>query len=218
MTTMDAIAALDLDAIKVKLMHKESGEGWSLDKANATEIEYKRFLIMQKLYPQESIAPLFDVDIFWHYHILDTLKYADDCQAVFGHFLHHFPYLGLRGEDDELAHAAQGSRARELYQLTFGSDYPPADDAQARDDHAATLLQGAWSATLPLAAGASAPLGAWSATLPLKNATAAPLGAWSATLPLRPAQAGAWSAASPRAGNPPTIGYNLNRPGLSLAS
>ena len=25
------IAELDLDPIKVKLMHKESGEGWSLD-------------------------------------------------------------------------------------------------------------------------------------------------------------------------------------------
>ena len=32
-----AIADLNLDPIKVKLMHRESGEGWSLEKANAVE-------------------------------------------------------------------------------------------------------------------------------------------------------------------------------------
>ncbi|MCL6482908.1 MAG: hypothetical protein I4O49_01810, partial [Janthinobacterium lividum] len=41
-----AIADLNLEAIKVKLMHRESGEGWSLEKANAVEFEYRRFLIL----------------------------------------------------------------------------------------------------------------------------------------------------------------------------
>ncbi|MBJ7311814.1 glycine-rich domain-containing protein [Rugamonas sp. CCM 8940] len=117
------IAALDLEPIKVKLMHAESGEGWSLDQVNAVEFEYRRFLYLMKTYPQEQTAPLFDVDIFWHYHILDTMKYAADCQAVFGYFLHHFPYLGLRGEDDEAAHHRVGERMRELYEATFGDSY-----------------------------------------------------------------------------------------------
>ena len=38
-----AIADLDLEPIKVKLMHLESGEGWSLEKVNAIEFEYRRF-------------------------------------------------------------------------------------------------------------------------------------------------------------------------------
>ncbi|WP_317203976.1 glycine-rich domain-containing protein [Janthinobacterium sp.] len=118
-----AIAELDLDAIKVKLMHKESGEGWSLEKANAMEFEYRRFLILMKKYPTENAAPLFDVDIFWHYHILDTMKYAVDCEAIFGHFLHHFPYVGLRGEADLEAHQQVGARMKELYETTFGEDY-----------------------------------------------------------------------------------------------
>jgi hypothetical protein len=63
------------------------------------------------------------VDTFWHYHILDTLKYAEDCQAVFGYFLHHFPYLGLRGEEDLLAHERVGERMRVLYEDTFGEAY-----------------------------------------------------------------------------------------------
>lgn len=117
------IAALDLDPIKVKLMHEESGEGWTRAYADAVEFEYRRFLYLVKKFPHEQTAPLFDVDIFWHYHILDTIKYAADCEAVFGYFLHHFPYVGLRGEDDLEAHHRVGERMRELYEQTFDEDY-----------------------------------------------------------------------------------------------
>ncbi|GJI88295.1 glycine-rich domain-containing protein [Duganella hordei] len=120
---MNAIDALDLEPIKVKLMHKESGEGWSLERANAIEFEYRRFLFLMKMFPAEQAAPLVDVDTFWHYHILDTMKYAADCDAVFGQFLHHFPYIGLRGEDDLAAHESMGLRMKELYEATFGEDY-----------------------------------------------------------------------------------------------
>ncbi|WP_229257530.1 glycine-rich domain-containing protein [Duganella callida] len=120
---MDVIAALDLEPIKVKLMHEASGEGWTLERANAVEFEYRRFLYLMKKFPNEQTAPLDDVDTFWHYHILDTLKYAADCDAVFGYFLHHFPYIGLRGEDDEAAHIRVGKRMQELYEATFGEDY-----------------------------------------------------------------------------------------------
>ena len=118
-----AIAELDLEPIKVKLMHEESGEGWTLERANAIEFEYRRFLVLMKKYPHEQTAPLVDVDTFWHYHILDTMKYAADCDAMFGYFLHHFPYIGLRGEDDVAAHQRLGERMKELYQATFGEAY-----------------------------------------------------------------------------------------------
>lgn len=117
------IAALDLDPIKVKLMHEESGEGWSLAYADAVEFEYRRFLYLAKKFPLEQAAPCFDVDVFWHYHILDTMKYAADCETVFGYFLHHFPYLGLRGDQDLEAHHRVGERMRELYEHTFGEQY-----------------------------------------------------------------------------------------------
>jgi hypothetical protein len=64
-----------------------------------------------------------DVDNFWHYHILDTKKYAVDCHNVFGYFLHHFPYVGMRGEEDEQALHRMGDRMRTLYEETFGQDY-----------------------------------------------------------------------------------------------
>jgi hypothetical protein len=127
--SFQAIADLDLEPIKVKLMHEESGEGWTLQKANAVEFEYRRFLYLMKTFPHEQTAPLFDVDIFWHYHILDTMKYAADCDVVFGYFLHHFPYIGLRGEDDEAAHHRVGERMKELYEATFGEGYLRAEAA-----------------------------------------------------------------------------------------
>ncbi|HEY8099535.1 MAG TPA: glycine-rich domain-containing protein-like [Burkholderiaceae bacterium] len=119
----EKIAALDLEPIKVKLMHVESGEGWSLEKANAVEREYRRFLYLMKTFPNEQTAPMTDIDTFWHYHILDTQKYAVDCQAIFGYFLHHFPYIGMRGEDDLIALERIGKRMAEIYEETFGESY-----------------------------------------------------------------------------------------------
>jgi hypothetical protein len=121
-----AVMELDLEPIKTKLMHVESGEGWDLEKANAVEKEYRRYLCMMKLYPQEDIAPIVLVDTFWHYHILDTMKYAKDCDKIFGYFLHHYPYVGLGGEDDQEERHESGERMRVLYEATFGETYPGA--------------------------------------------------------------------------------------------
>ena len=149
----EVIAALDLNPIKVKLMHKESGEGWSLEKANATEIEYRRFLYLMKAFPNEETAPLVDVDTFWHYHILDTMKYASDCEQAFGYFLHHYPYIGLRGEDDIAVQEQAGQRMRELYESTFGEPYVKEVDA-------------AWCGRAPVSAIAAAVRTAWCGRAP----------------------------------------------------
>jgi hypothetical protein len=119
-SAVSLINTLDLGAIKSKLMHVASGEGWSAAHADAVETEYRRFLTLMKLYPNEATAPLVDVDTFWHYHILDTAKYAVDCAHVFGYFLHHYPYLGMDGEEDEVTRDTAGARMQELYAATFG--------------------------------------------------------------------------------------------------
>lgn len=116
-----AIEALDLDPIKFKLMDPEEGEGWSRETADRLEVEYKRFLTLLVKYPEDVIAPTKDVDAFWHGHILDTMKYAEDCERVFGYFLHHFPYFGMRGPDDATALARAAETTRELLQKEFGT-------------------------------------------------------------------------------------------------
>jgi hypothetical protein len=143
-----AIMKLDLTPIKVKLMHVESGEAWSVEKANAVEKEYRRFLCLMKMFPEEDTAPMVDVDTFWHYHILDTMKYARDCEQVFGYFLHHYPYVGLRGEDDEQLRLDSGERMRTLYEATFGEDYPgtTGEEAPAPANFADTGAEAAYCA------------------------------------------------------------------------
>lgn len=114
----------------MKLMHVESGEGWSALRADAVETEYRRFLFLMKKYPDAEASPTVDVDTFWHYHILDTMKYARDCEAVFGYFLHHYPYVGIGADADEGDHAAAGERMRAIYEAEFGAA-PAANDAGA---------------------------------------------------------------------------------------
>jgi hypothetical protein len=96
------------------------------------EAEYRRFWSLIKMFPDDDAAPLRDVDTFWHHHILDTVKYARDCDMVFGYFLHHLPDAGLRGADDFAARERLGERTRHLYEKTFGRPYgadSPADNA-----------------------------------------------------------------------------------------
>lgn len=114
------IQALDLEPIKLKLMDAEEGQGWSREYVNQMEIAYKRFLALLVKYPEETIAPSKDVDKFWHGHILDTLKYAEDCRGLFGNFLHHFPYFGMRGAEDAANLAAAAKNMKRLSQQEFG--------------------------------------------------------------------------------------------------
>ncbi|WP_229412670.1 hypothetical protein [Massilia sp. Root335] len=140
----NAVMQLDLEPIKTKLMHVESGEGWSLDQANAVEKEYRRFLCLMKMYPDEAIAPLVDVDTFWHYHILDTMKYAADCEQAFGYFVHHYPYVGLRGDDDAQFRIDSGERMQGLYEATFGEAYPVAGATPVEQPDALAYCAGPW--------------------------------------------------------------------------
>jgi hypothetical protein len=117
---IDAVFALDLDAIKFKLMDTREGHGWSREEADRHELEYRRFLALIAKYPEEAITPNGDVDKFWHGHILDTMKYAEDCEQVFGYFLHHFPYFGMRGDEDAADLADAAARTRSLYEQEFG--------------------------------------------------------------------------------------------------
>lgn len=116
---INMIDQLNFDSIRARLMHKESGEGWSLKQTVAVEFEYRRFLCLMKLFPRAQVAPVLEVDVFWHYHILDTEKYAADCEQIFGYFLHHVPSIETNDADDLAAHQRNGARMQELYAATY---------------------------------------------------------------------------------------------------
>jgi len=122
--TIAAIEALDLEPIKFKATRAEDGYGWTPEYAERMAQSYRRYLLLVAKYPEATLAPDQDTDRFWHLHILDTRKYAADCEAVFGEFLHHFPYLGLRGEDDAKALDEAFAQMQALMIREFGT---PAD-------------------------------------------------------------------------------------------
>ena len=118
--TVEAIFALDLELIKQNLMDKSAGHGWTRRQADHNELEYKRFLVLLAKYPEQAIAPSTEVNKFWRAHILDTMKYAKDCDAVFGYFLHHCPYFGTQGEQDAANLVSAFMNMQRLYDREFG--------------------------------------------------------------------------------------------------
>jgi len=118
---ISAIQALDLESVKARLIDEELGEGWTPEYANSIEQAYKTYLTMLVKYQDhaESIMLAKDVDEFWHTHILQTLKYSDDCQRVFGAYLHHNPHVGPRTEAVLAERVALAEKTRRLYEREF---------------------------------------------------------------------------------------------------
>lgn len=126
------IARLDLEMVKMKLREPKENIGWTEQQVEDAEIEYKRYLTLclRYPYPKFSIVPNKIMDTMWHYHILDTRAYHKDCDAVFGHYFHHFPYFGLRGEEDARNLRKSFENTKGFYEALFGE---PIDHAAAGD-------------------------------------------------------------------------------------
>jgi hypothetical protein len=117
--------SLDLANVRMKLRDTGEGPGLPLDIVDTMEREYRRFLVLHLLYPDSDLVPCKVVDEMWHQHILDTAAYRADCDLLFGGFLDHFPYFGMRGEDDACALEDAYAETVHLYCEAFGQ---PADD------------------------------------------------------------------------------------------
>ena len=126
-----AVDALDFTMLKTKLMQER---GWTVEFCDEVDDLYRKFLALNKRYPGRKICPTGPVDDFWHAHILDTAAYEADCARLFGGTLHHFPYFGMRGPDDERALAEAFGDSVALFMRHFGID-PTAGDALARKCH-----------------------------------------------------------------------------------
>ena len=82
------IQELDLKCISLKAV--ELGL-ISNEESKNSEYLYRIFLFLKKTYPNKKIIPTHQVDMFWHCHILFTQKYFEDCNKIFGYYLHHHP-------------------------------------------------------------------------------------------------------------------------------
>lgn len=86
-----AIKALDLSLVRTKCAERND---WGSERALRAETEYREFLTILAEHPRETISPWSkDLDLFWHEHILDTKRYAEDCQRIFGKMVDHDPHI-----------------------------------------------------------------------------------------------------------------------------
>jgi hypothetical protein len=92
------IAALDLALVVAKLGVPDFNIArvWPEAQARRAVRLYKNFLALHVLSPRPDLPvnPTPEVDEIWHHHILDTRRYAEDCEAIFSAYFHHDPYPG----------------------------------------------------------------------------------------------------------------------------
>jgi hypothetical protein len=119
-----AIQGLDLESVKLRVTDPKLGEGWTRAYADSIEVAYRNYLTMLVKYQDdaEDILLSEDVDEFWHTHILQTIKYTDDCEAVFGKYLHHTPHVGEVTAADRERRKMQAETTRRLYENEFGGE------------------------------------------------------------------------------------------------
>jgi hypothetical protein len=123
---LDRLASvLDLSKIRMKLSDPKEGKGYDAAHLDVMEQEYRRFLAMHIAHPDAEIVPCSMVDEMWHQHILDTIAYRQDCEAIFGEFLDHYPYFGMQSEQEAQALQDAYGDTLEIYEREFGT--PPDD-------------------------------------------------------------------------------------------
>ena len=127
-SSLERVASLDFSMLRRKLGEEK---GWSPEYQNEVEDLYRRFLALNMVYRDQKICPTGPIDEFWHAHILDTQAYERDCQELFGEYLHHYPYFGMRGAADRADLETAFEQSRALFIRHFGID-PCGGEVQAR--------------------------------------------------------------------------------------
>ncbi|HRW16480.1 MAG: hypothetical protein KDJ78_00195 [Rhodobacteraceae bacterium] len=118
------VSQIDLSPVS-RVLKYEKPEFWTDEVLAETEASYRNLLVLNLLYPDRDIVVNKILDDYWHQHILDTRKYAEDCEMVFGHFLHHDPYFGISGDEDLQANREAFGATQALWQEVFGTPMIP---------------------------------------------------------------------------------------------
>lgn len=87
----EKILAWDLSRVKLFLINRES---FDPELVEEMETEYKKFLFLRIVHPDERLPMSKDVDEMWHIHVLHTRNYAAFCEEIGeGRFIHHGPTI-----------------------------------------------------------------------------------------------------------------------------
>jgi hypothetical protein len=118
----DYINRIDLTTLKQQLTlpPARGGHSWTAERADTAEVKYKKWLFLQRKYEDLLQSPGSEVDIVWHFHILDSRAYIRDTARIFGHYLQHYPYFGMT---EGIAKAREVFKTtRRLYRAEYGEE------------------------------------------------------------------------------------------------
>jgi len=95
-----------------------------IEKSKLIVSDYVRFLVLKKndTNNPETLSPSSQIDLAWHLHILDTIRYSKDCIEFCGHLIQHNPDGGL----DRIARNKRLDASHEAYKKSFKTN--PAND------------------------------------------------------------------------------------------
>jgi hypothetical protein len=119
--SVNYIESIDFTMMRDKMV---AHNGWKLSEVEQGIRLYRNYLILHLKYPDEKLAPSECIDEVWHNHILDTHKYRDDCENIFGKYLDHYPYFGIDVHSNLDDNAKAFERMQELHAREFGYQVP----------------------------------------------------------------------------------------------
>lgn len=116
------LAELDLTYLVDKLSSDDYElTPWKREDAQTCVELYKRFLWLSRQYSKDKLVPTQDMDEVWHQHILNTQRYHQDCNAIFGHYFHHLPSNPNDPEDAQTLQQ-QFQKTQALYLKEYGEE------------------------------------------------------------------------------------------------
>lgn len=127
---LDRLQQLDLQPIADRLIHPNNPATTIVEQPMSSRLmAYLQFLFLMYRYPRLNLVPPSVIAAIWQAHILDTQKYQQDCQQLFGclDLAHHqacpLP-LSTSEQQQLISHFATTCT---LFETHFGTNIQPFD-------------------------------------------------------------------------------------------
>jgi hypothetical protein len=103
---------------------------WTAEQAEEAELWYRRHLWLCFQFPDQPISVLSKkADQLWHQHIIDTNRYREDCNRIFGAFLNHVPFYA---EQTVLVEDTSFDDTLDLYRRLYGHIPPDVEKTSVK--------------------------------------------------------------------------------------
>jgi hypothetical protein len=117
-TFLKKLQTINWQTIRHNLLNSDEGREFTLTQATHAIWRYGLFLLLAQKYPGMRLVPSKEIDAVLHAHIATDHQYQEDCQNLFGVFLHHSPGFGTKGDRKEWLLAFAGTK--QLFEKSFG--------------------------------------------------------------------------------------------------